>query len=842
MRTLADFDPFHSMNVDLLEAQQGPHSMNVDLLPQKAQQGPHSMNVDLLDLFGDVSSHEERPQKPQPPQPQKAQIVDLLSPSTPSTTEPSTSCFPPLSTSTSAEEEDPFDSFFCAGCGEMRDGPCRCAPTRAALAAPAVVEGTVDLLSAASRQSSSGIPSIRAPAVLEGTFDLLSSGSSTRAVPEGTVDLLSAEPSTRAVPEGTVDLLFAGPSPPAVAQNAVDLLSSGLSTLNMRAPHLSSPSSVPTTAPPTPAPRGLAEGINFTSCDTTLPPSAWGDADGTYGSSALPHGGSSCSLQSYWAADGAYGDALPLHTGIPSLRAAVAPSAHPERGVGLLSAERSSMRALPDLISDEQPSKEPSQQRGILLAPSPIEDTIPTAAQAGVAPAQALRAEPSAQALPAFAPALRAEPATLQATTRLRVESSPPQAHPAGRVLRVGSFNMSFAADLGLAIGTEQQFIGNAGRLLQRFLQEGGERKTLAQANHALWENSVRMVADFFSHSVQQNTPQENAPRPAVLGLQELNERARVNNVNGQENVLVQGVDRIEAEMKKISKTLRVSKCQVHSKQPNGQVVYPTMATVFDATLVGESVHEYCADFLSLLVHPAGAPALTELPANLESGRPISIVLTSFNYLLVNMHLPRKGTHTSSNRSLPWTNAELIGDHVGRMQEQILERTKTTKTIPANWKNPTVFVTGDFNDRHPTKNLAQTRAKLEKVSFFGQKLHAQTWSTDMPATTSPEGFHPLGTADYATGDYVFSTLSYSRSAGTTGAPRTYREMREGDFDWYVKSPNGWVKDALGRTKPGPGDLQVGKQCPTQLGTQYRRVSMESDHEMVAADFFMEVAV
>ena len=136
--------------------------------------------------------------------------------------------------------------------------------------------------------------------------------------------------------------------------------------------------------------------------------------------------------------------------------------------------------------------------------------------------------------------------------------------------VRVGSFNMSFACGLGLAIGSEKLFIEQSGSCLSRSLGE----KNPASGYLQLWENSLRMVKDFFSHG------EGSGVKPAVLGLQELSEAGKV---DPTVSTVVQGTERIEAELTALNPTLRFAKCQVHD---DAQRAHSERVCVFDAAKV----------------------------------------------------------------------------------------------------------------------------------------------------------------------------------------------------------------------------------------------------------------
>lgn len=502
--------------------------------------------------------------------------------------------------------------------------------------------------------------------------------------------------------------------------------------------------------------------------------------------------------------------------------------------------------------------------------------------------------------------------------------------------VRVGSFNMSFAADLGLAIGSEKKFIEAAGNLVLQQQTEGSSSQNankgaqpaksfeksndeqtllLQKARHQLWENSLAMVKDFWN-------PHNNAHdgvRPAALGLQELSEKQFV---HANQSAVVGGIEKIIQELTapvvgaagltppreqrarsaSAGKRLRFSKCQISLNDKTR----PTSLLVWDAALLGEAVVEYCADWFAPKtdifeagkelggrgVAPAAQVGKAGIPDR-DAGRPMGIVVTDRGVVLANVHAAWHASAPNSSKSKKpedmMTKVDIIQGHLDRASQKLqhLLRTENATLNPDEEDfsfTPTVFLVGDFNDRTPEANLTEFRQSLGKLRFpdprsgnnrsGGTQLSASTWDASnwMPgsccayysdsdsrrslpyySTADTRGEQvalQVGDSRNATGDYVFSNLRYYRGEETVGSSssvRTYREARRGKFDHCVSGAGGgglYPKNKGGKKSDRNSPAAPNKESivPCVPGQYDRMVSLESDHEMVVADFVLSNSV
>ena len=212
----------------------------------------------------------------------------------------------------------------------------------------------------------------------------------------------------------------------------------------------------------------------------------------------------------------------------------------------------------------------------------------------------------------------------------------------------IGSYNMSFASDLGITIGSEKQF-------LARLKNEDDKRK--------YWKNAAQQVKEFFKQKT-----------PSFVGFQEMNDADEVGPGKGfQELLKLLGNSETKSTEKEQSDNKNSNYKKYGKINDNYQWFsystytkfgYPTVLSIINTTKVGNIKFEKS---FGLDID--------------KSGRPLSVVFTTEGYTLINLHGPNS-KKASAEKNFP----------VVEELKKIVEEYKNL--IEAN----KFFIVGDFND------------------------------------------------------------------------------------------------------------------------------------------------
>ncbi len=233
----------------------------------------------------------------------------------------------------------------------------------------------------------------------------------------------------------------------------------------------------------------------------------------------------------------------------------------------------------------------------------------------------------------------------------------------------VASYNMSFAADLGAIMGSEKHNIQNNSVQNQDDIRKG-------------WKDSKQLVLKFLS---------ENPT--CVIGMQEMNQRDKVNNSDYQLFVSENG------GLESIIESLDKSKFNSYNAGVEGAFnSYPSLLTIWSKTLGEKSgdaqVFDLCVEhnnnydkYSELIKGQLKSLDVSEYKTvNEKSGRPITIVRTDKGYTFINLHGINKNGHSEYYTKF----TEIF------IQEQIDKSIDLDK----------LFIMGDFNDPYnKLKNL-----------------------------------------------------------------------------------------------------------------------------------------
>lgn len=387
----------------------------------------------------------------------------------------------------------------------------------------------------------------------------------------------------------------------------------------------------------------------------------------------------------------------------------------------------------------------------------------------------------------------------------------------------IGSYNMSFASDLGAAIGSERHFITH-----------GWARA--GQTGRVLWENALELLVHFW----------ESEFRPSAMGMQELNDASIVRRSNP--SATVGGWQAIVRRLQ-ASGRRGFSYAIGHATMKFGS---PVVMTVWDTRRLGAEVFRYVCDLQHDRVaqHSLASAAPGDRMPN-AAGRPALFVFTKKGYILVNVHAPND--HVDS----VYNNLQKTRDSLSMAFERALEQfsANITHNIKGcfGWTlNPSkVLVMGDFND--PGHSL---KAPLELRSPGGTVVSVKTDGSPVLSccynfnSACPDGAHPDG-------------FPYFDALGDATEPRRQAGgyVSKGHECWVLDSKedgellNQGPARPINAKYPGRGSLSsyrftgdyVMGSIPLGEAIIYRPIefqhedgfSLESDHEMVVGSFLSE---
>lgn len=245
----------------------------------------------------------------------------------------------------------------------------------------------------------------------------------------------------------------------------------------------------------------------------------------------------------------------------------------------------------------------------------------------------------------------------------------------------IGSYNMSFATDLGQVIGSEKHFIKNAMALLEKDNPNP----------HDVWESAAALVCRFFKEK-----------QPMMMGFQEMNDVEQI--IGNQHAEGFQGlIKRLKDEMKPKS----FAEANTSSRDDEPDYWYTTYSTNMKFGKPTNLIiwhRETCGDLVSqqgydLQWDRAGLER-SELKNDNNSwedvikdkdgqtvkkfgphqaGRPLQMVRTTENYCLINLHAPNDALDSKNNMT--------------RLKESL--RTQIESFCK---EGDNIIMVGDFND------------------------------------------------------------------------------------------------------------------------------------------------
>jgi hypothetical protein len=379
-------------------------------------------------------------------------------------------------------------------------------------------------------------------------------------------------------------------------------------------------------------------------------------------------------------------------------------------------------------------------------------------------------------------------------------------------VHKVASYNMSFASDLGIPIGSEKHFISDSRKRAKALGMDDSGRSS--------WERAAQLVRHFWLNQ-----------DPSVMGLQEMN----TSSILKLKDPSFQGGDE---RLKEI--LADIPKLEFYSNSVPTPFGSPTLITIWNTDKLGSRKYDYVAD----LGKDDGFSREKR-----HSGRPITIVYTTEGFTLINLHGPN-WSEESYKGNMEFLRAA-INKHVilffERNQSPILNSNK-------------LFVMGDFND--PFNAIKHSKPLVIEATplYYNNsdedavKSCCYNFNSACPiGDLNKDGELP----GYNQGDRVTRDIDKRKA----DPYECFIHMDDNNLD-IDETLSGKIKDTADDTLDGTlisglsvgkrgylnnyrftGDYVMGAKVVQPLQT-YRKdipgfrqdVSLESDHEMVFASF------
>ena len=334
----------------------------------------------------------------------------------------------------------------------------------------------------------------------------------------------------------------------------------------------------------------------------------------------------------------------------------------------------------------------------------------------------------------------------------------------------IASYNISFASGLGLDPRRPDVF-ESEGNFLMKNVEEQKEQETIDFKKY--WSNALTNIISLW-----------NDKHPCFMGFQEMNQ----NDEFGGTKTLID-------EIQKINPNTVCEICEIAAPN-NGKT---SVMSVWDTTILGAKTQSASYD-------------LGEGDGPYGIGRPICIVLTDKNILLVNLHAPNKPDFSKTG----YTEIET------RINNRINEFINTIE----NKKFVDILITGDFNDRYNG---------LGKIDNTGGELTLKINNEELKVKYN-------GVAPKSCCYNWDSACSDVRKTSVTGAKNVAAVTCSVPSDKILAGPN---KDGKTRSSMGEeGNLTnyryTGDYCFSTnpsgnleiYNPNNRIVSSESDHEIV----------
>jgi len=225
----------------------------------------------------------------------------------------------------------------------------------------------------------------------------------------------------------------------------------------------------------------------------------------------------------------------------------------------------------------------------------------------------------------------------------------------------VMSYNMSWATDRGLAVGTEAFHVQGG---LKYYTDKGETDKRI------LWKNALAIVKDFLRR-----------PDVSVIGLQEINDADYVKKAIRGDPLFTGGTDELKELIREEPGKLDLAYWGFEVDNTK-----PTVAILWNKRKLGSHKDTYGSNLYDMSL----------LKSKDYVGRPIIIELTDKDYILINLH----GANDNKN----------INHTIDRIQIHLNE---ALKQFNKEFNAEKIYIMGDFND---SKNTIKTLS-LNGIDF-----------------------------------------------------------------------------------------------------------------------------
>ena len=237
-------------------------------------------------------------------------------------------------------------------------------------------------------------------------------------------------------------------------------------------------------------------------------------------------------------------------------------------------------------------------------------------------------------------------------------------------IISVASYNTSWVSDLGIyrEFASEKNFLHE----LFNDTNETNKRK--------YFENAINLALNFWNYA-------KTSGECPVIGFQEMNSREEVIKF---EPTFLGGTDYIIEKFPKNSDGTNNFFYRTHFVKVKAPQVVPGLLTIWDKKL-GECTYYYESDL-----------DFENNERKRQQGRPILIVFTNQNYILINLHGPNFPFESSQNNMQNLRNE--IKRHLETALQEYKKKNKLTQQDKDIISNFNIFIMGDFNDSHNSIN------------------------------------------------------------------------------------------------------------------------------------------
>ena len=353
----------------------------------------------------------------------------------------------------------------------------------------------------------------------------------------------------------------------------------------------------------------------------------------------------------------------------------------------------------------------------------------------------------------------------------------------------IGTYNMSFASDLGLDPNRSSVYESEGSFLLSN--DSGDLRK--------FWKNSLDNVIYFWKSKTFIKDH-----KPSFLGLQEIN-KTELGSLTGS--------DAIRQKLKEIDPNISIVTEEVDSGKSK-----PALCCIWDSKKLGHMVKSEISKFDYV---PVIERQFT-LKLTPDNGRPVLMVYTDKGYLLIVLHAPNNDDLARRN----------LLDFRKNLNDKINNFSKDLKLY-----SDRIFISGDFNDKYDAiQNLHLTLKNKNftlKYKGIAPKSCCHNWNSScsesryIPLTDLPgrEGRQNIGTCT------VPIDPSTQKPYPLAGAGKRVLMGQEGDIGNYR-----YYGDKVFGANPISNIVTMRKVNNVRSDLGNTSYSNESDHEMVVCTF------